>query len=348
MEIRGAKNYLTALAAIVLLFTAIFAPGIAFAEPSGNDIEGIKKQIDELDAELQKVAREYNTANYKLTTTTELVDQNKKRLADLDTQVVQCQARVNQRVNDIYRHGAISLVEVILNSGDFMRMINRIDLLTIIGEKDAQDYKNLMKAKAEQERITGVLADAKQKQEQLARKLRYNRSVIYSKLRKEKKIMATLSIAEEMGMYRKPMRVAVARDNNDQANVRIGNFVFPVLGPHTYSNDWGAPRVGHRHQGTDIFALSDTPLVACTGGTIITTWTGGGGKTVYLDGDDGNLYVYMHCSNYEKTAGRVEAGETIAYCGMTGNATGYHLHFEIHANGDRPINPYPILQATGY
>lgn len=346
MKIRGSRTFISVLAVFTLLFAALIASGHALAAPSDGNTESIKKQIDSLDAQLRRIAGEYNSASVKLTTTNELIDQNKKRMAELDEQVAANQTRINTRITELYKSGAISLVEVLLDSDDFMEMIEHYELLTKLGERDAQVLEDLQNDKAEQEKIRTELADAKQKQERLARELRYKRSIIDTKLRSEKKVLASLSIAQEMGLLRRSdLKVAVTREG--EQNVRIGNFVFPVLGPHTYTDDWGAPRVGHRHQGTDVFALPNTPLVACVSGSIITTWTSGGGKTVYLDGDDGNMYVYMHCADYEKTAGRVEAGETIAYCGITGNATGYHLHFEVHVGG-RPINPYPILRDTGY
>lgn len=334
--------------AVTLLITAVLAP-VTLAASSDSDIEGVKKQIDELDTQLSRIAREYDGASTQLSTTSQLVEENKKRIDELDKDIVVNQARVNKRVADIYKNGAGSVVEAVLNAQSLMHMINRLDALVIIGSADAEALSKLQASKAEQEKIKQELEEAKETQAKLAKTLRYKRSIIDSKLRQEKKVLASLSIAEEMGILKgKNQPTRVSRDNETQANVRIGNFVFPVLGPSTYTDSWGAPRTGHRHQGTDIFAISGTPLVACVAGSVLATWTSGGGKTIYLDGDDGNLYIYMHCSDYEISAGHVQPGDVVAYCGMTGNASGPHLHFEIHVGGSRPIDPYPILQSTGF
>src|SRR2546430_13388292 len=41
-----------------------------------------------------------------------------------------------------------------------------------------------------------------------------------------------------------------------------GSMIFPVGGPHTFGDGFGAARSGHTHQGQDIMAACGTPLVA--------------------------------------------------------------------------------------
>jgi murein DD-endopeptidase MepM/ murein hydrolase activator NlpD len=84
--------------------------------------------------------------------------------------------------------------------------------------------------------------------------------------------------------------------------------------------------------------------VAVVPGTFETRFWGGGGLTLFLRGDDGHTYVYMHLLRIVGDANRhVEAGEVIGLTGASGNASAYHLHFEIHPEGGGPMDAFPAL-----
>jgi hypothetical protein len=140
--------------------------------------------------------------------------------------------------------------------------------------------------------------------------------------------------------------------------------VFPVLGPATYIDDFGDPRHQGRHEGIDIMSVRWAPAVAVESGKVEFN-SGGWGCMLYLYGDSGAKYLYIHLNNDLtktndnrgkcvpgvafakglKSGQRVELGQHIAYVGDSGDADGIqpHLHFERHPAGRGASNPFRWL-----
>jgi murein DD-endopeptidase MepM/ murein hydrolase activator NlpD len=141
------------------------------------------------------------------------------------------------------------------------------------------------------------------------------------------------------------------------SEIVIHGFVFPVGDPHSFGDSFGAPRMmgseyEHAHQGTDIMAPFDTPLLACERGIVTEMGTDVlGGTKLWLKGESGTYYYYAHLSAFAgglEVGEVVEAGELVGLVGDTGNAKGGapHLHFEIHPDGGMAVNPYPLLKVV--
>jgi murein DD-endopeptidase MepM/ murein hydrolase activator NlpD len=63
----------------------------------------------------------------------------------------------------------------------------------------------------------------------------------------------------------------------------------------------------------------------------------GYGNVIVLNHDHGVITVYGHLSRFESglhKGMKVEQGDVIGYVGMTGLATGPHLHYEFLINGE--------------
>jgi murein DD-endopeptidase MepM/ murein hydrolase activator NlpD len=132
-------------------------------------------------------------------------------------------------------------------------------------------------------------------------------------------------------------------------------IMFPVLpdatlGRATWSDTYLAPRSGGRkHEGQDLMGNKMLKLLAVCDATVVELRHQAGGNSLYLKGDDGWYYCYLHINNDDPgtdngankfqfafapglaVGKRVLKGDLVAYLGDSGNAenTGAHLHFEI-------------------
>ena len=102
------------------------------------------------------------------------------------------------------------------------------------------------------------------------------------------------------------------------------------------------------HDGYD-YGLTYEPVAAAAPGRVkLADWLVPGcttclsGKTVEIDHGNGLLTFYGHLSKINVTKGQyVYRGQVIGISGMTGTATGPHLHFGVyHSNGTGPVDPY--------
>jgi hypothetical protein len=143
-------------------------------------------------------------------------------------------------------------------------------------------------------------------------------------------------------------------------------MIFPVLGQSRYMNDFGAPRHQGPHQGIDIMAPRKALALAAEPGRVkFQITSAAAGCMLYLNGDSGTTYVYIHLNNDLgmtndnrgrcapgiafapglKSGTRVAAGEPVGFVGDSGDADGIspHLHFEMHPNDGAAANPFTSL-----
>src|SRR5215210_438954 len=161
---------------------------------------------------------------------------------------------------------------------------------------------------------------------------------------------------------------SAAARTESAAQSKVPRLVFPVVGAATYTDDFGDARGSSRHQGNDLIAPKRSLAVAAEAGKV-KFWTSSAraGCMLYLYGNSGTTYLYIHLNNDLtlkndnrglrcdmafapglKSGQKVAAGEWIAYVGDSGDADGgaSHLHFEVHPNGGAAVSPFPFLRTA--
>lgn len=142
-------------------------------------------------------------------------------------------------------------------------------------------------------------------------------------------------------------------------------WVQPVKGP--ISSPFGA-RGNAMHYGVDLAPPRGTPIVAAADGIVITATcepstgncdvdgsidTPGCGWYVEIKHAGGVDTRYCHMIRRPRVhvGQTVRVGTTIGYVGMSGNADGPHLHFEVHLHDDLSsngaIDPVPFMRDKG-
>ena len=91
------------------------------------------------------------------------------------------------------------------------------------------------------------------------------------------------------------------------------------------------------HKGIDLAAPTGTPVLAVANATVaFAGWRNGYGNVIELRHSSGISTVYGHLSAFAhglRAGQHIHQGEVIGYVGMTGWATGPHLHYEFKIGG---------------
>ncbi|MGZ3864182.1 MAG: peptidoglycan DD-metalloendopeptidase family protein [Bacteroidia bacterium] len=121
------------------------------------------------------------------------------------------------------------------------------------------------------------------------------------------------------------------------ANDSLGTYAAPICGIVTSNYGWRDKRM---HKGIDIdLNKGDKVLSAFDGMVRIARRGNGFGNVVIVRHYNGLETVYAHLSKIKVKAGQViTAGTVVGLGGMTGHATGTHLHFEVRYKG-HALNP---------
>lgn len=113
-----------------------------------------------------------------------------------------------------------------------------------------------------------------------------------------------------------------------------GYFMRPISG--------GVRTQGiHGHNAVDLATTYGSPIFAAADGTVIIAkssgYNGGYGSYVVIQHSNGMQTLYGHMSKVNVAVGStVSKGQIIGAIGTSGNATGPHVHFEVHGG----VNPF--------
>lgn len=106
------------------------------------------------------------------------------------------------------------------------------------------------------------------------------------------------------------------------------------------------------HKGTDYAAVRGTPIRSTGNGKVAFAGRKNGfGNTVVIQHGQGIETLYGHMNGFAKgirSGSRVNQGDVIGYVGSTGLASGPHLHYEFHVNGQvrNPVT-VPLPKSIG-
>jgi murein DD-endopeptidase MepM/ murein hydrolase activator NlpD len=149
------------------------------------------------------------------------------------------------------------------------------------------------------------------------------------------------------------LETAAAEAEDYAAELSSDTWVFPTTGFNisTWFGEAGPYWSSGYHTGIDFAAAYGTPVISVSNATVTQTgWDGAYGNQIRAVLENGDEVWYNHLSSIEVTVGEtLLKGQEIGRVGDTGNAYGYHLHFEYRLASDltEGVDPRPYFAEHG-
>jgi peptidoglycan LD-endopeptidase LytH len=327
-----------------------------------DSLDETRARIDSLRAELQQLNVRISQATTAKEALAAAIDETEEARDRARRQGRRLQVRLDERARSVYIQGPTGAIDLVLGAQSLPDLSDRITFLEVLNRNDADlaagvaaERATLTKSKAnleryerEKERLLARLTDERSRFDALLLEEQQLRESFAAEFEEAKEEAEKLSdkLAEQLAA--RYAAVQSAGGSSGPPPSANGPFYWcPVDSPRSYIDDFGFPRVGHTHQGNDIFAPEGTPIRAPFAGTAEEGYDGLGGIVVHVYASANADYVYnAHLSRHAGVDGaHVQPGNLIGYVGNTGNAQGTspHDHFEYHPGGGSAVSPYLYL-----
>lgn len=306
----------------------------------------------------------------QISNTQRQIDAYNVLIEDTETQLQEAQARESDaydrfltRARAMEEAGEISYLSILFQADSYLDLLDRLAMVDEIVTYDNTVVETLAAARVEVENTLAELNEAKdglseqrtaldiQRNEQ-AEKVAQAEAVL-SELKSQVAHAEALVAAEEAEEKRINAAIAKKQKELDEliASKQIqfdpgtgwyyplpkGNVsVTSIFGWRTHP----ITKKPNNHSGTDIAAPGGTSVYAARGGVVQTSAYASSsyGEYVVINHGDGYVTLYAHMQRGSRTVKEgdiVKQGQVLGKVGMTGSATGNHLHLELRINGVR-------------
>ena len=276
-------------------------------------------------------------------------------------------AQIRNRLVDMYKYGVSGEMNLIFASQNISEAVEAVHLLKIINAHDENilsqlknRYQNIELSRhilrEQQELLTQQSKEVEEQRDKYKKTISETNSFIKNIQREKSLAEKAAREAEEaqravgrtitnLMKRKKELQAKQQRQSTDYLKGKGTMFDWPIKGKLT--SNFGNRvhpmfKTKSQHSGIDIAAPSGTPVKAAASGEVLYVgWMRGYGQVIILDHGRNITTVYAHLSSTQVSDGQViRAGNVIGRVGKTGNATGFHLHFEVRVNGkiQNPLN----------
>jgi len=321
---------------------------------------GILKNIQELDKEITLYTELINALKRKKEITNEEKKNIELLMNEIHYRLQEKREVLSNRIKEIYIHGPLHPIEVVLLSYSFSDALKRIKFLTIIADQDKRVLEEIERLeerlKLQKERIEGkakildeILDEVKNQEIALAR-TKKEKNEYLNEIEGESKKAVAMSKEMEKAMedLEKLIRSLSKQEKAPGSKFFAEKIIkLPVDG---FVTGYFGRKIEERYgtvtinRGIDIETPWGTDVEAVAPGKVVYSDNFlGYGKLILIQHGEGLVTLYSHLASATVEDGtEVQAGDVIGKVGQTGSVKTPTLHFEIRKNGVA-VNPFNYI-----
>lgn len=315
-----------------------------------SDIDNLDKQIGSTEREIDNLETEIKTLETNIKVAEENIEYSEKEYEKKDL-------KRQDRLVAYYKCGSVSFWDTLFAAENLTDFFYRYRLMEEIVEYDnglleelKADKQAIEEQKAQLENDKVVCEEKKVKAEEQKVALNETKEIRVTYLSKLEQTEDLLEESiDELQKKADDLTEEIKRLSSSSSTSQYGGgkMAWPLPGFTYISSPFGNrlhPVLGvyKMHTGVDIAGAgcNGKNIVAAADGKVISAgWISGYGNTVMIDHGGGIVTLYAHAQKLLVKAGdTVTKGTPVSLVGMTGYATGPHLHFEVRQNG-KYVNP---------
>ncbi len=351
------------------------------------ELHDARERVGSIQAQLDDTNRNITVVNAHLTQLGGQLGWMQRKLAWNQTQLAAAQhtlerhdEALRRRLIDIYEHGDLGFVDVLLSARSFSDFVERWNDIRFVIKANESTIRDRRAQEARVRAIQGTLlgeeatlANESQAQQQakfaLASLADQRTQLLAVADTQRRQVAQEVTQLDEESADAEAALESLIREKQREEEERLAAerrarmlagepvapisgapsaLSWPLSGPITSPFGMRVNPVTHAfilHAGIDIgVPTGSTVTAAAEGHVIIAQWDPGGCGNYIVITHGGRLSTeYCHLSQFFVSVGQdVQRGQAIAASGATGNVTGPHLHFGVRVDG-KPVNPMNYL-----
>ncbi len=335
-----------------------------------REYQAAVSDLRRVDGELERAQAALELAEGRAASTRDEVEQADRDVRTAEDSLAARRDQFETRVVAAFKYGQMSLTDVfasvrdindVLVTSTFVSAVVQNDrsmvdemtvLLAELNDRRAEAQRLRVEAQLaldEAERIEADITEQYEEQRRLTDQVNRTQATLARSLQELREDADALedhlkALEASQQLIERQLRDAEAAE---RAGRGVGDTGSGWVKP---TNGWLSSGFGNRihpihrtprlHAGVDLAAPTGTPIIASRGGTVtFVGWMSGYGYTVIVFHGNSTATLYAHMSAFSVQQGQyIAQGGRLGSVGMTGTATGPHLHFEVRIGGV-PQNP---------